>query len=564
MNNPETGIDETPTSFVTKIIWTPAGEFRVPCLYLPVVVLYGFLASWGTPVLEVVWDMVFYKAMAFEFTNGSGFDLRRVYPVPPLYPLTLTVGTLADSYLTVEYIQRWLNAVLYFLALFPLYALARRFVSPLGAILVCILFVAYPASIYTQWSMSENLAVPLTLALFAVASRLLLEETPRLLDGACMGLCMMLLCLTRIQSIVLCAIVLGWLLLRFGLTRKTQSPLYFAYCIAFTGVIVIWWNLGYMSVQSSSPFYFDLSASAFSLQGIGLFFTIVISHAAGLWVEGGFVLLPLLLMHVLLSAAKPDLIPRPLREYGYLVSVSLGMITLFVGCYYLLRQDFEDWSIGLRYIFYCQLLVLPLLLWWINQAALLPWNKRGWCLGAFVGISIALWLLCFVPDVWLRLGESPLFFTNAPTLDFMNQIKNETVLMGGGVLLGASLLLGVSVFLWKWVALSLVLVVFVYLQACTFDQNADLSKRALDTLGTKGIHALSERLEAREWGDRMVYVEEPFHYIRPSLAYWINRPSIPWPEGPPYPTINFLLVTRTERADEEPVFQEDGILVYLY
>ncbi len=141
--------------------WNRQGEFRIFWLYISAVFLHGVCANWHPPILEVIWDMVFYKNLAYGLHHISSFDLQRHFPVPPLYPLLISPVFFASDYQMVERLLSWINPAMYFLGLYPAYGYARSILNPRQSAWVCVLYALYPSAIYSQWTMSENLAAPL-------------------------------------------------------------------------------------------------------------------------------------------------------------------------------------------------------------------------------------------------------------------------------------------------------------------------------------------------------------------------------------------------------------------
>ena len=199
---------------MTNPLFDARGECRLPLLYIPAVLIYGTLANLYTPILEVVWDMVFYKSLAFGLHHPGTFHLKDHFPMPPLYPLILSLGCYAPTYLWIEAVQSWINPLLYFLGLYPLYRLSRTWLDPRMSALACLFYVLYPAAIYTQWSMSENLAAPLVLWVAALSVQILTGKRPSVVTGAWLGVAIATLALTRIQVIVLGAGAWLWLAYR--------------------------------------------------------------------------------------------------------------------------------------------------------------------------------------------------------------------------------------------------------------------------------------------------------------------------------------------------------------
>lgn len=548
-------------------LFNSRGEFRVVALYIPAVLLYGLLANIGVPVVEVIWDMVFYKAMAFALGDPTTFDLRKIYPMPPLYPALLSIAHwLVSSYRAIEFVQSWLNPLIYFLGLFPLYHLSRWLLAPKQAALACVLYVIYPASVYTQWSLSENLAAPLSLWAALLFASLLLSEKPRFRDGAWLGLVMALMALTRIQAIVMCAALLGWIGYRFWRLKRDPAPLFLAYGAAITLVILVWGGMGYLSDARSSPFYFDLTAPTSSAEysAFPLFWTLIAAHWAGLWIEGGLLIAALLLAHPIIAYARPSALSRSARELGLMSAVVAWVLIVFVGFYYVLRQPYEDWSISLRYTFYANRMFIPVAVWWLGRLPSLPTRERWMAAGSVFAAALLIWLAMLLPDVWTTLGDNRRFFTNAPALDFMSQLRNQGVWKGGGLLFGlATVILGLWFFT-RRVGFIILAIAMLYVHAAAVDMAFSIRQKAVETLGARAIHEFCAKLETGEWSDIRIYCKEDFPYLRPNLSYWVDRFTYEWPTQAPYPAPPFLLLTWTPHDEGELVFERDPIRAYYF
>lgn len=97
--------------------------------------------------------------------------------VPPLYPLALVPATYFDSWYAFALVT---NAAVSSLASVPIFALARRYVTPASALVVAAIAAIYPAQwIYSGLLMSENLFMLIGFTLFWAASEYFAVPTGR-------------------------------------------------------------------------------------------------------------------------------------------------------------------------------------------------------------------------------------------------------------------------------------------------------------------------------------------------------------------------------------------------
>lgn len=522
------------------------------------------LANVGLPVLEVIWDAVFYKSMAFALSEPAQFSLQRIYPMPPLYPLALSLAHWpVDSYRWIEWLQSLINPAIYFTGVFALYRLARLFVSPGLSALACVLYAVHSASVYTLWSVSENLAAPLSMFTVYFGVKLLVEERPRLLDGAWLGLFGALSVLTRIQAIVFCGVLLAWLMLRYWRRGQNIAPLLLAYSVGFTLVMFAWVLLGYFSAHAQSPFYFDLALSGEMTGVASQWLAVWLGQLHGLWIDGGLLVMAFLFVHLLASWLLPERVPAREREAAWLFGVCLLVMVLFVSIYYVLRAPFEDWSISTRYLFYLNQMSFPLALCWLGRLQAFSWRERSVVLGCLAAVVLLLFAGLFFQGVWETLGDAKRFFTNAPGLDVMAQLRNEGPLTGGLLFVGVSLVLGAVWLFERRVGFALAAALMIYLQGSALDMAFHKRAMAEETLDARAIHAFCAQLEAGQWNETPIYCLEPFALLRPNLSYWVDRNSAPWPAEPPYPAPPYLLVTRDQFDRGRLVFEQDNLKAYL-
>ena len=547
----------------TGLFFNARGEFRLIVLYIPAVAVYGILANLYIPMVEVIWDMVFYKRMAFGLHHFSTFDLKHYFPMPPLYPLILSLGCFAPHYLEIEWIQSWLNPMLYFLTLYPLYRYSRILLNPRESAFICLLFLVYPSSIYTQWSMSENLAAPLVLWTMLYAVKMLIAPCPSLKDGFFLGLAIAALVLTRVQLGVIGVGILIWLTCKTARERKNPAAVLMAGGLSITVLLTVWEWLGYFSTPNSSPLYAEFSSLPME-DALPLCGTILTAHGIGLWLEGGTVIPLFGMTAFLLSLLRPDALTDKQKELARMVFGITLLDLASVAVFYVLRITIEPWSIALRYIFYLNLIGLPMVLDMAGIMRKVPIRPPGltWILYGLIGCAFALGFV--VPGVWSKLSDPHRFFSNAPQLDFMYQLVKEGPVRAGFFFMGISLLLGVLLVYVRYIGRAGWWGALLYIQLCMFDYYFEMHQHTIEVSKIKDIHQFCSRLDAGQWNDIPLYCEDKYDYWVPNIYYWVNRKSVRLPPAAPRPTPPYLLLTDILHPDGELVFQSGELRAYWY
>ncbi|MGC9328838.1 MAG: glycosyltransferase family 39 protein [Candidatus Hinthialibacter sp.] len=546
-----------------SIFWNRRGEFRLFLLYIPAVALTGAYANLRPPMLEIVWDMVFYKGLAFGLHHFSTFDLNHHFPVPPLYPLLISPGFFASDYLTVEWIQSWINPALYFFGLYPLYAYSRRFLDQCASLFVCLLYLFYPSASYTQWTMSENLAAPLALCIMLYTARLLTDPRPRLRDGALLGLAIAGVILTRIFLIVFCAAALFWLANRTARRDRDPAPVLMAFSTAFSIVVFVWWQLGYFTNHGPSLVYADFNQNPLPSL-LGSFLAIFSAHWTGLWLEGGLLITSMVVMRWLTAVLLPQKNNHSFQEVVQLIVFLYAACTVVVAWYYVRRMGFEPWSISLRYIFYLNLISLPVAVESLGALRSASWPNRLIQIGVYTGIVLLFSAGFLMPASWAKFSDPAAFFSNAPSLDFLYQIRNEGPWAVFGFLGGVSCLAGAASLFSRRTGYLLLSASLLYLQLSTFDQLDKVRQRAVQDSYAMEIHDLCQQIQQGKWEGLTLYCDDNIPLLVPNLYYWVNRPAGPWPEDGPRPHPPFLLVTRTAQPEGRLEFESGELKVYLF
>jgi hypothetical protein len=160
-----------------RLLGRPAWAWLALLVLLSIAVRYALGRRIVAPWIMV--DELIYSELAKSFAAGQGFAIRGeafggaygvVYPVL-LAPAWAAFESIPSAYAAAKAI----NAVAISLALVPAYLLARRVVSPAGALAVAALTAVLPSMLYAGTLMTENAFFPLfllaTLALVAALER---------------------------------------------------------------------------------------------------------------------------------------------------------------------------------------------------------------------------------------------------------------------------------------------------------------------------------------------------------------------------------------------------------
>ncbi len=545
------------------IFWNKRNEFRLIWFYIPLVVMHGIISNLHTPILEVVWDSVFYKSLAFGLHNISSFDLNKHFPVPPFYPFLISVGFFAPDYLTVELIQSWINPAIYFLGLFPMYAYSRRMLKPSDAVFVCLIYAIYPSAAYTQWTMSENLAAPLVIWSALSVSRILTDQRPRVRDGAFLGMAIAGLILTRIFLIVYCATALGWVVYRTVKHERDPAPPLMAFGMAFSITITAWWQLGYFTREGTQLLYASFNNDALP-SSFALFVSIFSAHWTGLWLEGGLLITGFMIVHWLVAWLLPDKLTQTSREITYFAFITAIALTVTVAVYYVKRMGIEPWSISLRYIFYINLICLPIFAASLGALHKASRNERILRIGALIIIIPLLAASLLIPEAWSKLSNNHEFLANAPSLDFIYQMRNMGALNACKYLIGASLIGGIICLFCKRTGMVISVVIILFIQLSAVDFIMQTRTTAIETYLANEIHDFCREVEQKKWGDTLIYCEENGVQLLSNMNYWLNHPAGAIKVGGDLPPAPFLLLTVHEHEGDELVFQSGKLKAYLY
>jgi hypothetical protein len=165
--------------------------------------IYHWLNSRGHVTPVVFGDEILYSKLAQSLVAGDGFSVRGepVFFPAPLAVLAQAPAWLLDSAATTFAVVKAANAALMSLAVFPVYAIARRVTRPALAVIAAGAAVAGPPLLYHAYLMSEALAYPVFFLACATMLRAI-EQPSRRMELAVVAVSLTA-CLTRVQFVVL-------------------------------------------------------------------------------------------------------------------------------------------------------------------------------------------------------------------------------------------------------------------------------------------------------------------------------------------------------------------------
>ncbi len=543
-------------------------EIRLLYLYGLAVFVHGYFANVNLPIVDVYWDVVFYKTMAFGLADLAHFELKNHIPVPILYPFLLSFGCYAESYRMIEWIHSWMNPAIYFLGFFPLYHLSRFLLNAKQSAAVCVLFLFYPSVIYTQWTVSENLAIPLTLFSAYYAIRFLVCEKPSRSDAIFLGIGLAALVLTRVQAVVIAAAVIGWILMRRWIQGKNVSRPILACTIAVLLIFCVWWGVGYLSMDQASFIYSEVNENSIDnpQQFFSSYFNRFLTHWTALWLEGAL-LVPALALFLLLNIwffREP--ISQNHREMIYFLFIVSFAVVASIAWYRVMRIGIEPWSVSLRHVCYSNLLLLPVSVYAVGRYSTMTFPH--FLRRLLMYLAIIIFLVCgfFFREAWDGLTHCQRYFCNSPSLDYMRQFSRTSVLAAGIFFLILSLCLGALCLRNRRWGLFVMVGLLLYIQGSEYDYMLEDQQFTLQVMNIEDVHRFCEQLEKGRWKGIPIYCQEDnrVQYLVPNFRYWLNRRANPLPDENSPPEKPYLYFTFEEQETGELVFRSGKARAYLY
>jgi hypothetical protein len=191
-------------------------------------------------------DELIYSDLAKSFAQSGSLLLRSEHFAfyTALYPVLIAPAWLTHSMEGTYGVAKAINALLMTLTAVPLYAWARRLVSPRYALLAVVLFLVMPSLLYAGTLMTENAFLPVfVLAAFAIALAL---ERPTLTHQALALGAVVPLALIRLQGFILVLVLITSILVMAVLDgRPLRShilrfrPTFVAIAVVSGGYVVV-------------------------------------------------------------------------------------------------------------------------------------------------------------------------------------------------------------------------------------------------------------------------------------------------------------------------------------
>jgi len=315
--------------------------------------------------------------------------------------------------------------------------------------------------------------------------------------------------------------------------------------------------IGYVDV---SPVYLDFGDQSLA-ESVRAFWTIFIAHWSALWLEGGLLLPVLGLTQCcwFLFNKNEDTALRSLSTLLLFLYIALTVGSSF---FFAKRLAIESWSISLRYVFYGNVVALPLFVVSLGSLRQLGFKalfmRLGLCLVVLCFLSIGL----FLPESWDKLTNSYAYFHNSPTLDVVYQFRNEGVIPVALALMGASLGSVALAYRYRRAGLVWLLVVLLYIQGASLGYIQHTRDFTIHYCRGKNILAFCDWLEEAEYRRYEVFCEEEYPFLLPNLYYWLNQPSSPFTgdvQKIPRPS---LLLTTHAYPEEKLLFMSDDLRAY--
>ena len=216
----------------------PAWAWLGALVTVSTLVRFAFARHMVAPWIMI--DEIVYSELAKSFAATGHFAVRDVptggygvvYPVliSPAYALFRSIPTAYSA-------LKGINSLLMSLAAVPAYLLARRVVSMWSALVVALLAVAIPSTLYAGTVMTENAFYPIFL--LAALALVIVLERPRLTTVILFLLALGLAYETRAQAVALLPAALTAPLVSAALARRTREVLSQRLLYALVGGVAV-------------------------------------------------------------------------------------------------------------------------------------------------------------------------------------------------------------------------------------------------------------------------------------------------------------------------------------
>lgn len=199
------------TRLNTSIIW-------LLFIYIASVSLRIYYSSWiENPYYYK--DEIVYSGMARSFMESGTFmyagSISR--SIPPLYPMLISIAYIPPDIFTTYTLIKIINSLVSASVIFPVWLLAKEFLSEKEAVIPATMAAVLPALVYSGMIMTENLHFPLTVMTVYLIYKSLTEENKKI-DFLC-GIFLGLSYLTKIFGVFMPIIF------AIGLIFKPQGTL---------------------------------------------------------------------------------------------------------------------------------------------------------------------------------------------------------------------------------------------------------------------------------------------------------------------------------------------------
>lgn len=326
-------------------------------------------------------ELIYMEAARSLAHDGVAMVRDEHYRFGPLYPLVLSPFVRVFGVSGYDAVKA-VNAVLFALTALPVYAFARRLVSPRWSAVVAALSVAVPSSMYTALVFTESFAYVATWS--ALLGMLLALDRPSLRRLAVALLAIVVAAGVRPQLAVLAPVFLLAFALRWVLTPAEARPrLARLWPVGLAAAVVI-------AILVSVP----LTSGSSPIPGLGAYSTLWRSYRPGgvakwTWYSFGAVALYVAFVPVVLAPAVLRAIRRTDRAFVALfLAANVGML-LLVGAFS--STPYGEDRLHDRYLFYLVPLWLLILALWVDRRPLplaFPWLAGGAALSLALAVAL--------------------------------------------------------------------------------------------------------------------------------------------------------------------------------
>ncbi|NUN96247.1 MAG: hypothetical protein HUU16_08735 [Candidatus Omnitrophica bacterium] len=410
------------------------------------------------------------------------------------------------------------------------------------------LFAVYPASIYSSWTMSEAVAIPVFLWLFWLLAELLVAPTKWKVAAA--GVAAGLALLSRPQGLF----TVPSLLLLAGLTRPRELVSWARLLqVGILGAILaglVWWKLGYISMSGNALTYLpNLENTPTLLQLVPRGLYQIFLHATALWMEGALLLPTLGILGLWLcfrdrghgaASGEPSGDPNSDNLLARFTALCSGFLLIAVSLFVARFLPDEGARPVLRYAVYSNLVLIP----FAAKALLGCTLSASQCVRVTAALSILFAQPLLWPKLWKQLAELGGYFSNAPALDVYMQMN---ALPGRQVALLTASVSFVAVNLclrYRAIAVALPLILSLVVACHAWGVCIGAPRESHERMGFSDIHAFCREVETGRWRETPIYTQWTPHvdYLRRYVKFFTGFPNIHDGPAPPEET-DYLFLT---------------------